>query len=92
MSIVVDSEEIKTHKRLKVISQLAPIREKIRQFEKKYGYSLTDFAKKLENHEEKFDLWDDYIEWKAYVAKERNLEQRLREIDDAKDIRIVGNK
>jgi len=91
MSIIVDGEEIKTYERLKVISQLLPLREKIKQFEK-YGCSLSDFKKRLEGSEERFSLWDEYIEWKAYVAKERDLEQRLREIDDAKDIRIVGHQ
>ena len=39
--------------------------------------------------EENFEEWDDYIEWKAYVMTLKDLEEKLREIEGAKDVRIA---
>jgi len=89
MGITVSGEEIKEYEKLKIISQLTPIKEKIKFFEKKYGCSLEDFERSLKEKEESFEEWDDYIEWRAYVESLRDLERRLREIADAKDIRVT---
>ncbi|OFV66965.1 MAG: hypothetical protein SBU_000258 [Candidatus Syntrophoarchaeum butanivorans] len=89
MEIVVSGDEIKEYEILKIISQLTPIKEKIKYFENKYGCTLEEFERRIKEGEEKFDEWDDYIEWKAYVESLRDLERKLREIKDAKDIRIA---
>jgi len=70
-----------------VISQSAPIKEKIRFFEKKYGVSFNIFEKEVKK-EEDFQRWDDYIEWKAYIEKLRDLELRIKEIENAQDIKV----
>jgi len=85
--IHVSREEIKTLERLKVISQIAPIRDKIQHFEKKYGCTLEAFEARRQR-EEDFEQWDDYIEWKAYTEKLKDLEQTLQEIEHAQDITI----
>ncbi len=64
MGITVSSDEIKEYEELKIISQLTPVKVKLKE-------------------------WDDYIEWKTYVKSLKDLEQRLREINDAKDLRIA---
>ncbi|RLI78847.1 hypothetical protein DRP05_06000 [Archaeoglobales archaeon] len=89
MSIIVSSDEIKEYEKLKIISQLTPVRKKIRFFENKYGCSFEEFERKLKEKEEKFEEWDDYIEWKAYIESLRGLERKLKEIKDAKDIRVA---
>ena len=89
MSIVVSVDEIKEYEELKIISQLTPIREKIKFFESKYGCSFEEFERNLREKEEKFEEWDDYIEWKAYIESLRDLERKLKEIKDAKDIRVA---
>jgi len=89
MSIIVSGDEIKEYERLKIISQLTPVREKIRFFENKYGCSFEEFERKLKEKEEKFEEWDDYIEWKAYIESLKDLERKLKEIKDAKDIRVA---
>jgi len=89
MSIVVSGDEIKEYEELKIISQLTPIREKIKFFGNKYGCSFEEFERKLKEKEEKFEEWDDYIEWKAYIESLRDLERKLKEIRDAKDIRVA---
>ena len=85
----VSRDEIKEYQRLKVISQLAPIGEKIKLFERRYGCSFEDFEKRSGEGEEKFEAWDDYIEWKAYVESFRDLTAKLEKIKNAKKIRVV---
>lgn len=89
MGIVLSSDEIKEYKELKIISQLTPIKEKIKYFESKYGCSFEEFGRNLKEKEEKFEEWDGYIEWKAYIESLRDLERKLKEIKDAKDIRVA---
>ena len=36
--------------------------------------------------EEDFDVWDDYIEWRAYLKALGELEGRIKEIENAQDI------
>jgi len=92
MSITVSKEKIKTFEKLMTISQIAPIKERIRFFEKKHGCTFKVFEKKIKQEKENFEKWDDYIEWKAYVESLRNLESKLRKIEGAKDIRIARQK
>ena len=89
MSIVVSAEEIKAFERLKAIPQMAPIRERVRSFERKYGCSLEAFAARTGQKGKSFKEWDDLIEWKAYAESLSDLGAKLRRIDDAKDIRIA---
>ena len=64
-------------------------KEKITLFEKKYGCSISEFRKRMEEPNENFEDWDDYIEWKANFEVLKDLENKLIELDNAKNIRIV---
>jgi hypothetical protein len=47
---------------------LSTIKEKIRQFERKYGQTWAEFASHVETADaEDFDHWGDYIEWKGHI-------------------------
>ncbi|HPU44276.1 MAG TPA: hypothetical protein PLS98_08705 [Dictyoglomaceae bacterium] len=87
MVIKISKEDIKTLERLNIISQIAPVKEKIKTFEERYNCSFQEFEEEIKR-EENFKKWDDYIEWKAYVEKLKDLELSLKEIEDAKDIEI----
>ncbi|MFB0561935.1 MAG: hypothetical protein ACETWM_12100 [Candidatus Lokiarchaeia archaeon] len=89
MDLTVSREEIREYQKLKIISQIAPIREKIMFFERKYGCSFEDFERRIGEGGEDFEVWDDYIEWKAYSESFRDLTAKLEKIEDAKDIRIT---
>ena len=89
MSIIISKKEIKEYEKLKVISHLTLVKEKIKLFEYKYKCSLEEFKKKIETRAENFEDWDNYIEWKAYIASQLELENKLTEIDNAKDIKVV---
>jgi hypothetical protein len=88
MMIVVTKDEVKELERLKTISQTAPIKERIKFFERKYGCTFDEFEDKIKQ-EEDFEKWDDYIEWKAYIESLKDLESKMRAIEDAQDVRIT---
>ena len=87
MVIKISKEDIKTLEKLNIISQIVPIKDKIKALERKYGCSFQEFEEEIKK-EEDFQKWDDYIEWKAYAEKLKDLELSLSEIEDAKDIEI----
>ena len=83
-------DEIKEYEKLKILSQVAAVKEKIDLFEKKYQCTFSKFSKILmKKDSEDFSTWDDYIEWKAYVKTLDNLKQKIEEIEDAEDITIT---
>ncbi len=87
--VIVSKRDILLHEKLRVLSEIAPIKEKLRLFEEKYGMTLEEFERRLKSSEESFEEWDDYIEWKAYVKKLKELESRLKEIENAQRIRVA---
>lgn len=91
MSIIISIDEIKTFERLKTIAQIAPLKERIRSFERKYGCKFEDFREKIyrEDEPERFEEWDDFIEWRAYIESLQDLESLMRRIDNAKDAKIA---
>ena len=88
-SLVVSVNDIKTFEKLKVISLIAPLKERIRSLEKKYGCDLQAFEERIKELPEDFERWDDFIEWKAYSESVKELEARLKMIEDAKDVRVA---
>ena len=89
MSITVSKEEVKGFEKLRAISQIAPIKERIRFFECKYGCTFGEFKNNMKKEQENFEKWDDYIEWNAYIESLRDLKSKLKDIEDAKDVRIT---
>ena len=94
MSLVIEisTKEIKEYKKLKIISELTMIREKNRLFERKYKCSLDEFKQKFTKNDENFKEWDDFIEWTAYIESEKNLIDKLDEVENAQDINIIENQ
>ncbi len=89
MDIIISKEEIKEYEKLKLVTELTLIKEKIQLFENKYNCSLKDFKEKFEEKEENFEEWDDYIEWIANNDILKDLEIKYSEIDNAKNIKII---
>ncbi len=89
MDIIISKDEIIEHEKLKVISEITLTKEKTTLFEKKYGCLIDAFKRKLEEIDENFERWDDYIEWKAYFELIKDLENKLIELDHVKNIKIV---
>jgi len=89
MSIRVSKDEVRVFEKLKAISQIAPIKERIRFFESKYGCTLGEFEATIKREKEDFERWGDYIEWKAYAESLKDLELKIRDIAHAQDVRIT---
>ena len=89
MDIIITKDEIIEYKKLKAISEITLTKEKLTLFEKKYGCSIDAFRKRMEDSDENFIEWDDYIEWKANFDILKDLEKKFIELDNAKNIKIV---
>jgi hypothetical protein len=76
---MVSKDDVKVFEKLKSISHMAPLKEKIRFFEEQYGCTSEEFERQLKAEPEDFERWDDYLEWQAYRgASLRALEAKLR--------------
>ena len=69
---------------------MAPVKERIRSFERKYDCDIKAFEDRLRQLHEDFKRWDDFIEWKAYIDSLKDLESKLKKIEDATDFRIAN--
>jgi hypothetical protein len=89
MDIIISKDEIIEYEKLKVINEITLAKEKISLYEKKYECSIEEFRKKMEASDENFSEWDDYIEWKANFELLKDLENKLIDLDNAINIKIV---
>ena len=93
LDIFISREEIKEYEKLKVISELSLVKERVKLFENKYNCSFNEFKVRFaKDSDEDFEHWDDYIEWKAYSEKQKTLKEKLEQIANAQDIKIVEDK
>ncbi len=81
-SIVVSADDVRTFEKLKLISQIAPLKDKIRSFQRRYGCDLASFEDRLKQLPENFERWDDFMEWKAYADSLSDLESKLKKIGE----------
>ncbi|BCV19941.1 hypothetical protein [Moorella sp. Hama-1] len=82
-------DEIKEYARLKIISEMALVKEHIRLLEQKHSCNLKGMENKIAEGKESFDLWDDYMEMKAYHHSLEELKNKVKELDHVKDIKIT---
>ena len=71
------------------LSELHRVRERIRIYEKKYGMKLEQFRERIEQEEENFEHFDDYIDWKAAETWRDEIETRIEELRNGA-FRVVG--
>jgi septation ring formation regulator EzrA len=77
---VLNRESVAEKFAMENLSELHKVRESIRIYEKKYGTTLEEFEQQLEEQDEQFEHFDDYIDWKAAVKWRSVLEERLEEL------------
>ena len=65
---------------LERLAELHKVKETVRIYERKYGQSLPQFENQLENEQEDFEHYDDYIDWKAAAKWQEVLEERIEEL------------
>jgi len=88
-SLTISQKEIKGYEKLRLMSEIAPIREHIKLFENRYGCDFEEFERKIKKEEENFKHWDDYIEWKAYLETFEELKEKFEKVEDAENIRVT---
>ena len=88
-AVEVSKEEVLDFLRLELISEISSISFAIDFFEKKYSKKFDEFEKGIAGHEEKYEEWDDYVEWKAYQETYKDRTKKLKELDNAEDIKII---
>ncbi|CEP67746.1 Uncharacterized [Moorella glycerini] len=88
-ALEVFKDEIKEYARLKIISEMVLIKEHIKLIEQKYGCNLKEMEQRIAAGKENFDLWDDYMEMKAYQRSLDELKNKIKELDHVKDIKIT---
>ncbi len=81
MGFEVRETEIKLYQKLKLLGDIAPIKEHIKLFENKYNMKFAEFEKTIINNKESFEKWDDYIEWKAYQHKLDDLNKQYAGVE-----------
>ena len=89
MVIDIPKSEILEYEKMKIITELTMVREKILLFEQKYGNNLKKFTQEMKSQKENFKQWDDHIEWTAYVKTKHTLEKKLEELEHAQDVNIT---
>lgn len=90
LDIIVSRDEIKEYEKLKLISELALIKQHLSLFESKYNCHFQEFEENLKREsQDNFKEWDDYIEWKAYWEREKVLAAKMDQIAHVQDIKIV---
>ncbi len=64
--LTITKEDIKNIFYANLFYEIHKTEEIISLFKKKYGKNFEEFEKDAKNGKENFEIWDDYIEWKAY--------------------------
>lgn len=89
MTITISKEEIKDIVILKKKVELHNAKERIRLLELKYKKKFLEFEAWMKQTEEKFEVWDDYLQWKAYEHLVKDLIKEIADVDNATDIQIT---
>ncbi|MBD3192750.1 MAG: hypothetical protein GF308_19075 [Candidatus Heimdallarchaeota archaeon] len=89
MPIVLSADEVKEYAKLKILSQLTLVKEKLKLLETKNGKSFKEFEQEVKEKEEDFEKWDIYIECKAYFESKKSLTEKMAEIDNVQEIKIT---
>ena len=74
---------------LSYMSELRFLKDKIEILEKKYDTNFLSFEKLVKNKKtEDFEMWDDYIEWKAFNNFYKKTNQIIEDVKVG-DIKIA---
>ena len=66
---------------LSYMAELKLLSDKIDIYENKYGIAFPEFEKKVKIEKtENFEMWDDFIEWKAYTNFYNKTNQIIQDV------------
>ena len=70
---------------LDAYSEMHIAKDKLQFFERKYKNSFVEFEENLNNGNENFEKYDDYIEWKAYLSVMKAVKEKINDIRNEKN-------
>lgn len=89
MTLTVSRDDVKNFMKLSILSEITPLKEQMRQYEKKYKKNLADFITWMKSQEENFEVWSDYLEWSTDERLVQELTKKLTEVENAQHIEIA---
>ena len=63
--------------KLDLMARLREVKEKEALYRRTHQQSFEAFEETVQQGEEEFGQWDDYLEWKAYRRVRQDLEQKI---------------
>lgn len=78
--LVVDKQNIANMLLLETFSEMHQVQDKLNYFRRKYQQDFESFSKQIENENEDFERFDDYMEWKAYTKMFYNISQKIEDL------------
>ena len=82
MTIAINRKKLLDIYRAELLYELHKASECVRLFEKKYGKSFKELEKEIKSKSENFEVWDDYMEWKACIKSAESLREELKELEN----------
>ena len=80
---LIDKNKALNYYLIDILYELNLVEERIRFFEKKHDQNFISFSDKVKKSgEEKFEEWDDYVEWKAHIKSKEYLLLQKNEIEN----------
>ncbi len=79
---IISRDSIKELYSVNLLYELHIVEEKIALFFNKYKLGFAEFEERMKSENESFGEWDDYIEWKGYHNKEKQLKLEKKDLDN----------
>jgi hypothetical protein len=78
--VVVSKQNIGNILLLEAFGELHQVQEKLRFFQEKYQHDFVHFSRQLQDEDENFEHFDDYIEWKAYTKLFHETKKKIEDL------------
>ena len=78
--VIIHKQNIVDMLLMETLAELHQVREKLRFFQEKYRQDFEKFSIEIEEEEENFEHFDDYMEWKAYTQLFGDLKQKIEDL------------
>ena len=82
MSLIINRKLVKNFYKAELFYKLHKAKECIKLFEAKYGKSFKEFERDVKTNPENFEVWDDYMEWKACIKEFETVNKLLKELEN----------
>lgn len=87
--ISIEKKELAEMVKMDLLTEIYVLQSRVVFFENKYKCTLNEFEVKLKSDDEKYEAWDDFMEWKAYQNTLSEKQNEVKAIEN-EDFRLVG--